>query len=91
MGTTYDTRSRPNEGSTGRCRGVRHPLQTNTSSTTLESWSDQDGARSVTRAQFEDVKLAFRAMSRSGVRHPLQAQLLVDNSLEAERPGGETS
>ncbi|KAF3507948.1 hypothetical protein F2Q69_00003446 [Brassica cretica] len=39
----------------------------------------------------EDAKLAFRATSRSGVRHPLQAQLLVDNSLEAERPGGATS
>ncbi|KAF3574988.1 hypothetical protein F2Q69_00061675 [Brassica cretica] len=57
----------------------------------LQLSSGQDGARSATRTQFEDVKLAFRAASRSRVRHPLRAQLLVDNSLEAERPGGATS
>ena len=67
MGATYDTRSRRNEASATSCTGVRYPLRTNTPSTTLESWSDQDRARSAARAQKEEVKSASGATSRSGV------------------------
>ncbi|KAF2570733.1 hypothetical protein F2Q70_00000828 [Brassica cretica] len=89
MGATYDTRSRRNKGSATSCSGVRHPLRTNTPSTSLENGSDQDGARSAARAQKEEMKLVFRATSHSGVRHPLRAQPLVDNFQEVERPWGE--
>ncbi|KAF3494296.1 hypothetical protein DY000_02052677 [Brassica cretica] len=51
MGATYDTRSRRNEANATSCTGVRYPLRTNTPSTTLESRSDQDGARSAARAR----------------------------------------
>ena len=67
MGATYDTRSRRNEASATSCTGVRYPLRTNTPSITLESRSDQDGARSAARAQKEEVKSASGATSRSGV------------------------
>ena len=56
----------------GRHSRVRHPLRTNTPSKNLESRSDQDRARPLTRAQFEDMKMAFRATSSSGVTNPLQ-------------------
>ncbi|KAF3569502.1 hypothetical protein DY000_02011852 [Brassica cretica] len=91
MGATYDTRSRRNKGSATSCSGVRHPLRTNTPSTSLENGSDQDGARSAARAQKEEMKLVFRETSHSGVRHPLRAQPLVDNFQEVERPWGERS
>ncbi|KAF3570959.1 hypothetical protein F2Q69_00058690 [Brassica cretica] len=86
MGATYDTRSRRKEASATSCTGVRYPLRTNTPSTTLESRSDQDGARSAARAQKEEVKSAPGATSRSGVRHPLRDQPLVNNFREVERP-----
>ncbi|KAF3488407.1 hypothetical protein F2Q69_00055174 [Brassica cretica] len=79
MGVTYDTRSRRSEASATSCTGVRYPLQTNTPSTTLESWSDQDGARSAARVQKEEVKSASGATSRSRVRHRLRDQPLVNN------------
>ncbi|KAF3540541.1 hypothetical protein F2Q69_00024660 [Brassica cretica] len=79
MGATYDTCSRRNEANATSCTRVWYPLQTNTPSTTLESQSDQDGVRSAARAQKEEVKSASGATSRSGVRHPLRDQPLVDN------------
>ncbi|KAF3533432.1 hypothetical protein DY000_02041434 [Brassica cretica] len=91
MGATYDTRSRRNEGSAISCSGVRHPLRTNTPSTSLENGSNQDRARSVARMQKEEMKLVFRVTSRSGVRHPLRAQPLVNNFQEVERPWGARS
>nr|VDD59754.1 unnamed protein product [Brassica oleracea] len=54
---------------------------------TFESQSDQDGARSVTRAEYEETKQAFGATSRSEVANPLRTQPLVNNFRESERPG----
>ncbi|KAF3510951.1 hypothetical protein F2Q69_00009451 [Brassica cretica] len=51
--------------------GLGSRSEPNSSSTTFESWSDQDGARSVTSAQNEETKYAFGAASRSEVAHPL--------------------
>ncbi|KAF2569715.1 hypothetical protein F2Q68_00024376 [Brassica cretica] len=86
MGATYDTRSRRNKASATSCTGLRYPLRTNTPSTTLESRRDQYRARSAARAQKEEVKSASGATSRSGVRHPLRDQPLVDNFQKVERP-----
>ncbi|KAF2561776.1 hypothetical protein F2Q70_00018287 [Brassica cretica] len=55
-----------------RPTGARY--DTNLSSTTFESWSDQDGERSLTRAQYEEMKQRAGATSRSEVRHPLWKQ-----------------
>ncbi|KAF2597106.1 hypothetical protein F2Q68_00011504 [Brassica cretica] len=89
-GTRYDTRSVPerplaasevlkrpdapalDDWSVERPIGARY--DTNLSSTTFESRSDQDGARSSTCAQYEEMKQRAGVTSRSEVRHPLWKQ-----------------
>ncbi|KAF2569708.1 hypothetical protein F2Q68_00024379 [Brassica cretica] len=60
-GATYDTRSRRNEDSVTSCIGVRHPLRAQPLVDNFLDVERPGGATSRTHAQFEDVKMAFRA------------------------------